>query len=176
MTFTTTAPGTLDHVITKLDLMPLGLSPEMSKKKSLHYVLQDCPAPGWTKEISVRSDISVKSVGQTSVRYTAPDGGRILRSKVDAMSYLAQNKHLSRSVAEELDFRSSFCVCHGPEDSSEYMECACGLGGCNHWFHARCVGMSAEDVAEFKKVVVVCPLCVLYLETTGNAGFLLNKW
>lgn len=176
MTYTTISPGAPNPVITRLNLGVLGISQDISKKKSLHYVLHDCPAPGWRKEILVRSDITVKSVGQTSIRYITPDGAKILRSKVDAVSYLAQNKQASRSVVDELDFRSSFCVCHGPEDSSEYLECACGLGGCNHWFHARCVGMSLDDVTEFKKATLVCPLCTLYLEATGNARFLLNKW
>jgi hypothetical protein len=176
MTYTSAAPGTAEVVITRLDLASLGVSKEMGKKKSLHYVLHDVPTVGWKKEILVRSDLSVKSVGQTSTRYIAPDGVKILRSKVDVISFFAHNKHLSSSLVDELDFRSAFCVCHCPEDTTEYLECACGLGGCNHWFHARCVGMSAVDVTEFRKAQLICPLCTLYLEVTGNAGFLLNKW
>lgn len=176
MTHTSSAPGVPDAGITRLDLSALGLSSDMSRKKYLHYILHDSPAPGWAKQIIVRSDIAVKSVGHTSIRYIPPDGGRIIRSKVDALSYLAQNKNVSKSVVDELDFRSASCVCHCPEDNTEYIHCACGLGGCNHWFHAQCAGMTSDDVKEFKKSALVCPLCTAYLEATGNAAFLLNKW
>lgn len=176
MSYTSAAPGAAEVAISRLDLAGLGMSKEAGKKKSLHYVLYDVPAPGWTKEILVRSDLTVKSVGLTSTRYIAPEGGKILRSKVDVSTYASQNKHVSSSIIEELDFRSAFCVCHNPEDSSEYLECACGLGGCNHWFHARCVGLASTDVSEFRNAPLICPLCALFLEATGNATFMLNKW
>lgn len=99
-----------------------------------------------------------------------------MRSKVDAMSYLAHNSTASKSAIDELDFRSTSCLCHLPDDNTEYIHCSCGLGGCNHWFHAHCVGMAPDDVKEFKNAALVCPLCTAYLEATGNAAFLLNKW
>lgn len=147
-----------------------------TENKTISYSIQDVPSAGWTKEILVRADLRTKSVGAVSIRYIAPDGHKKIRNKVDVSEYFERNKNLSRSLMGEFDFRAAFCVCHLPEDKTEYLECDAGLGGCNGWFHARCVGLSEEDVAELSSERLVCPLCVLYCESKQMTQLLYDKW
>ena len=62
------------------------------------------------------------------------------------------------------------------KDRGQYVECCIGLAGCNGWMHSRCVGLGHLTEAEICLLDdVVCPLCVWYLQGTGDDSQLQNK-
>lgn len=131
------------------------------------------PLPGWTREVLVRMNGQRK--GSTDVVFMSPFDGKRVRSKIDMQQYLARQKLSAESYLPKFDFHSVFCVCHKPEEAElNYLECSLGKGGCNGWLHTDCIGLGKLTKSQIEAMpAVVCPLCVLYLEGTGEE-YLMN--
>lgn len=65
-----------------------------------------------------------------------------------------------------IDENELFCICRGPDDHTWMIACD---GGCDDWFHGRCVGMDEKDGKLIEKYI--CPNCV----SLGDRGQTLWK-
>ena len=64
-----------------------------------------------------------------------------------------------------IDPNEQFCICRGPDDHSWMIACD---GGCDDWFHGRCVDMDEKDGKLIDKYI--CPNC-----TSAGRGHTLWK-
>ena len=137
------------------------------------YAYTNSPLPGWTREVLVRMNGQRK--GSTDIVYLSPIDGKRVRSKIDMQQYLTRHKLSAESYLPKFDFHGVFCVCHKPEEAElNYLECSFGKGGCNGWLHTDCIGLGKLSKFQIEAMpAVVCPLCVLYLEGTGEE-YLMN--
>ena len=65
-----------------------------------------------------------------------------------------------------IDENELFCICRGPDDHTWMIACD---GGCDDWFHGRCVGMDEKDGKLIEKYI--CPNCT----SLGDRGQTLWK-
>ena len=65
-----------------------------------------------------------------------------------------------------IDENELFCICRGPDDHTWMIACD---GGCDDWFHGRCVGMDEKDGKLIEKYI--CPNCT----SSGDRGQTLWK-
>ncbi|EON69238.1 hypothetical protein W97_08498 [Coniosporium apollinis CBS 100218] len=47
-----------------------------------------------------------------------------------------------------------YCTCREPDDHTPMIACD---GGCDDWYHTRCVGLEAEDFQRIREYI--CPKC-----------------
>lgn len=80
------------------------------------------------------------------------------RSSSVANAVSADHNHENEEEEEEdtmsIDENEQFCICRGPDDHTWMIACD---GGCDDWFHGRCVGMDEKDGKLIDKYI--CPNC-----------------
>ena len=130
----------------------------------------DTPLPGWSKELMIR--MAGASKGFNEISYLPPDRSRRIKNKHELIEFVSRNG-ITNSIVNKFDFRSCFCVCQKPEDSSsKYLECALGYGGCQGWVHTACVGLGSLTETQIEALpTCICPLCALYLEGTDELKY-----
>ncbi len=130
----------------------------------------DTPLPGWSKELMIR--MAGASKGYNEISYLPPDRSRRIKNKHELIEFVSRNG-ITNSIVNKFDFRSCFCVCQKPEDSSsKYLECALGYGGCQGWVHTACVGLGSLSESQIEALpTCICPLCALYLEGTDELKY-----
>ena len=139
------------------------------------FLRRNDPLPGWTKEVIVPVTSPANTLKRSVIHYICPDWSRRLRSRREVEEYGLRHNWLQAAVSA-FDFQPVFCICHLPEDDNDYVECCVALGGCNGWFHPKCVGWTRPlDQIRALDAPVVCPLCVVLLEARGDTDHFEGK-
>eukprot|EP01041_Mallomonas_annulata_P003917 gene3917-7811_t len=128
------------------------------------------PFPYWKKVLMKNNKKKGKYKGFYDVYYQPPNS-------LQSYSSLSEIKQISKSLSlpsslalhEWFDFSKLFCLCHDVEYGPRTLvECSCGEGGCNGWFHLECVGHQNLSQDSLADTDLICTLCANYLESRNQ--------
>mmetsp|Transcript_41187 Transcript_41187/g.67569 ORF Transcript_41187/g.67569 Transcript_41187/m.67569 type:complete len:279 (+) Transcript_41187:104-940(+) len=118
-----------------------GSSPHVPNQRHLS---RNNPLPGWTKELSWRSQGA--QAGKADVYYLPPKGKK-LRSRPDLVRYFELHYGLlppPKELMNVFDFKSSLCICKAKIWEADMVRCSLGAGGCNGLVHFKCVSAATS--------------------------------
>ena len=74
---------------------------------------------------------------------------------------------LDEGDSMSIDENEQFCICRGPDDHTWMIACD---GGCDDWFHGRCVGMDEKDGKLIDKYICMLLKSLLYSTKSSIDG------